>query len=188
MKLNSSELRRISETEAALIKQGLDRWPVYLILEDILDTYNVGGFFRLADASAVAKVYLCGKTATPPDHKIVKASVGTYKLVPWVYLETVQEAVEELRALNKETAIIAVEQSPESISYQAKKYRLPTAFIFGNETDGISPAALKSAETKVEVPMYGINKSLNVMVAAGIVIYRAIEDLKICPLNLDILT
>jgi tRNA G18 (ribose-2'-O)-methylase SpoU len=180
MKLNSRELRKIDPAEAELLGQQLQRWPLYLILENILDTYNIGGFFRLADASAITTIYLCGQTATPPDHKILKASVGTYKLVPWVYKSTAREAIAELRQSFSDIEVLVVEQAVDSVDYQTQKYRLPTALVFGNETDGVSADTLSLVEAKVEVPMYGINKSLNVMVAAGIVIYRALEDLRIC--------
>ena len=156
------------------IKKLRPRRPLYLILENVLDTYNIGGFFRLADAVGAEKIYLCGGSATPPDPKIIKASVGTYKLVPWEYKKTASEAVQELKAI-KRMRIIAVEQSSGSLDYRDIAYRLPVAFLFGNETSGLSDEALNSVDGVAEVPMYGINKSLNVMVAAGVVLYRALE-------------
>jgi tRNA G18 (ribose-2'-O)-methylase SpoU len=175
MVLNSKELRRLAEPDAALIQRSLRRWPLYIILENVLDTYNIGGFFRLADAVAAAKVYLCGGCAVPPDPKIVKASVGTYKLVPWEYKKTAGEAIRELKKI-KGMSVMAVEQSPVSRDYRTKKYRFPLAFVFGHETDGITPATLALTDAVIELPMYGLNKSLNVMVAAGIALYRAVAE------------
>ena len=97
MKLNSKELRDIPQSEAEHISTDIVRRPLYLILENIYDTYNIGGIFRLADALAVSKIYLCGEMETPPNHKIQKASVGTYKIVPWEYKATALEAIDELR-------------------------------------------------------------------------------------------
>ena len=144
-------------------------------MEDILDTYNVGGFFRLAEAVAAEKIYLCGKTQTPPDPKIIKSSVGNYKLVPWEYKKNAREAVREIKASNADLMVASVEQHPASKDYKKIKYRYPIAFIFGNENSGTKPGTLKLASEICEVPMYGLNSSLNVMVAAGIVLYRAIE-------------
>lgn len=174
MTLNSQELRKISEAEARALSQNLRRSPLYIILENVLDTYNIGGFFRLADAVAAEKIYLCGDCALPPDHKIVKASVGTYKIVPWAHKASVAEALDELKAV-KGLKVLAVEQSATAIDYRQYKYSFPLAFVFGHETRGVSPEALALVDKTIELPMHGLNKSLNVMVAAGIALYWALE-------------
>lgn len=180
MSLNSKELRAISEAEAGRLAAGLKRNRIYLVLEDVLDTYNIGGFFRLADAIAAEKVYLCGGTATPPDHKIVKASVGAYKLVPWEYCATAEEALKKLRKI-RGLSILAVEQHQTAQDYRSVSYRLPLAFVFGHETTGIKEETLASVDGVIELPMHGINRSLNVMVAAGIALYHALEAASIRP-------
>ena len=177
MTLNSSQLRKMDEERALAIRHIIKRRPVYLILEDILDTYNIGGFFRLADAVAAEKVYLCGESATPPNPKITKASVGTYKLVPWEYRSSAAAAIKELQKIKK-MKVIAVEQHPGSKDYRKIKYHLPLAVVFGNETAGIKPETLKLVDNIAEIPMHGFNKSLNVMVAAGIILYQALKGQK----------
>ncbi|MGI6374186.1 MAG: TrmH family RNA methyltransferase [Patescibacteria group bacterium] len=172
--LNSAKLRRIDPKQAKAISQEVKRNPIYLVINDILDTYNIGGFFRLADAIAVEKVYLCGRSATPPNPRIVKASVGAYKLVPWEYKETFQEVVAELRQVPG-IQIVGIEQSEHSQDYRKINYRFPLAFVLGNETKGLSQADLKLIDQVAEIPMYGVNKSLNVMIAAGVVIFRALH-------------
>ena len=178
MKLNSKELRDIPQSEAEHISTDIVRRPLYLILENIYDTYNIGGIFRLADALAVSKIYLCGEMETPPNHKIQKASVGTYKIVPWEYKETALEAIDELRKEQKDIVIIAVEQSETSIPYTEAEYTLPCALLVGNETYGVLPETLKAVDQTVEIPMWGVNKSLNVIVSAAIVGYHAITSSK----------
>lgn len=175
IKLGAKELRNIGEKEARDISKSLKHRPLFLILEDVLDTYNVGGFFRLAEAVAAEKIYLCGKTQTPPDPKIIKASVGTYKLVSWTYKKTAPAALRDLRRAHKNLMAVAVEQHPASRDYKKIKYHYPAAFIFGNENHGTKAETLKLAAEICQIPMHGINKSLNVMVAAGIVLYFAVE-------------
>ncbi len=177
MTLNSRELRNITPALSKKIKQERVYQPLYIILEDVLDTYNIGGFFRLAEAIGATKLYLCGGCATPPDAKITKASVGAYQLVPWDYKATAQEAIAEIRKL-KRIKVIAVEQTASALDYRRLKYKFPLAFIFGNETYGLKEETLSLVDGAVEVPMYGINKSLNVMVAAGIVLYKSLEKLR----------
>lgn len=176
MTLNSRELRKINPELSEKIKKERAYQPLYIILEDVLDTYNIGGFFRLAEAIGATKLYLCGGCATPPDTKITKASVGAYQLVPWEYKPSAQAAIAEIRKI-KRIKVIAVEQTIKSVDYRSLKYRFPLAFVFGNETTGLSQAAEELVDAAVEVPMYGINKSLNVMVAAGIVLYKSLEKL-----------
>ena len=215
MKLNARQLRHLKHPEKI---PPIKRFPIYFILENIYDTYNIGGLFRLADALAIEKIYLCGETETPPNPKIKKASIGTDKVVCWEYKNSVKEAIEELKSkfsrkiksssteqipnykpqsrttslqsrqiqnFNNDNykqnfqitnyqlpiTIIAVEQHPNSIPYQKAQYQLPLALIFGNETFGILPETIKLADQIVEIPMFGINKSLNVIVAAAIVSY-----------------
>ena len=147
----------------------LTRQPLYLILDNVYDTYNIGGLFRLADALAIQKLYICGTSATPPDHKIKKASIGTYKIVPWVYKKTTLEAINELK---HKAQIVAIEQNKKSVPYTLCQYSLPLALVVGNETTGVSHKVLKACDAIVEIPMHGVNTSLNVIVSAAIVGYH----------------
>ncbi len=201
IRLNSKQLRDIDPQEVEEHAKELKRNPIYLILENIYDTYNIGGIFRLADALAVEKIYLCGGIEIPPHHKIAKASVGTYKIVPWEYKETAKVAIQELRSkyvilsgaknpVNKmdpsvapqddtsEIKVIAVEQSEKSIPYTQAQVSFPIALVLGNETYGVLPETLELVDQIVEIPMWGINKSLNVIVSAAIVSYHVASKLK----------
>jgi len=188
MKLNAFQLRQLEEERARGIIKEIKRNPIYFILEDIYDTYNIGGLFRLADALAVEKIYLVGETETPPNSRIKKASIGTYKVVPWEYKRTTKEAIESItcnveritcenKGNKKNTLhVVAVEQHKNSIPYNKASYHFPLALIFGNESFGVKEETLKLAHQIVEIPMYGINKSLNVIVAASIVSYFAFHS------------
>src|SRR3972149_9319334 len=110
MKLNAKQLRDVDEKEIADKLKTIKRRPMYFILENIYDTYNIGGLFRLADGLAIEKMYICGESEIPPNSRIKKASIGTYKVVPWEYKKTAPEAIEELKKTVKGIKIIAVEQ------------------------------------------------------------------------------
>lgn len=177
IKLNSEQLRISKPSKEDLRK--IKRNPITIIIDNVLDTYNIGAIFRLADAVAAEKIYLCGSTETPPYHRIQKASVGTWAWVPWEYAKTAREAV--LRIKNQSASwrtrikVIAVEQSSKSVSYTEIDYTFPIALIVGHETSGISKEALKLADYIAEIPMYGVNESLNVMVSLAIILFKAIE-------------
>src|SRR3990170_8667622 len=112
MKLNAYKLRRSSSSEKE--KGKIKKNDIYIILDNVLDTYNVGAIFRLADAVAAKKVILCGYTETPPNSRIKKASINTTEWVDWEYCESALTAIQTLRSTIPDIQIIAVEQSDTS--------------------------------------------------------------------------
>lgn len=169
MKLNAKELRT-TEVDPQ-VAHSIAKNPITIILDNVLDTYNVGSIFRLADAVAAERVILCGETLTPPNSRIKKASINTWGWVNWEYASSARIAVEKCRTLNANCKIVAVEQDARSKPFSKITYEFPLAVIVGNETHGVSTEILDIADTIVELPMWGINKSLNVMVSLGIVLY-----------------
>lgn len=176
LKLNAKELRTTPvDPEAA---RALKKNPITIILDNVLDTYNVGSIFRLADAVAAEKVILCGETLTPPNSRIKKASINTWQWVDWEYAPKTADAIARLKAERPETTIIAVEQDARSVPFDTATYTFPLAIVVGHETHGVSKDVLDMADMIVELPMWGINKSLNVMVSCGIVLYTVIQKLE----------
>ncbi|MBI3576888.1 TrmH family RNA methyltransferase [Candidatus Gottesmanbacteria bacterium] len=174
IKLNAKELRTnpVDPEAAKAIKKN----PITIILDNVLDTYNVGSIFRLADAVAAEKVYLCGATETPPNTRIKKASINTWAWVEWQYLPTATEAIAQCQMSNAKCQIIAVEQDLRSKPFNKVQYEFPIAIVVGNETTGVSKEVLDIADAIVELPMWGVNKSLNVMVSLGIVLYEIMKQ------------
>jgi 23S rRNA (guanosine2251-2'-O)-methyltransferase len=170
-KLKAAQLRNLQPTKEQLKK--IKRREIYFILDNILDTYNTGGIFRLADALGVKKIYLCGVTETPPNTRIKKASINTTEWVKWEYMESTVEAIKNLKSKVKNIQIVAIEQDAKSIPYTKINYKLPIAFVVGNETEGMSKEALKACDQIAEIPMWGVNTSLNVIISLGIVSYHA---------------
>ncbi|MDO8661229.1 MAG: TrmH family RNA methyltransferase [Candidatus Woesearchaeota archaeon] len=177
MKLKAAELRASTPTEQDL--KLIKRNEIYIILDNVLDTYNVGAIFRLADAVGAKKVFLCGDTEVPPNSRIKKASVNTWQWTDWEYTSTTIEAIEILRKKVSNITVVAVEQDAKSVKFEKFDYKLPIALIAGNETSGISEDVLKMCDVIVELPMFGINTSLNVMVSLGIVLYKVVEQTQI---------
>ena len=75
MKLNAKQLRVTKPSEKELAR--IERKPIYIVLDNVLDTYNIGSIFRLADAVAAREIILCGGSETPPSSRIHKAAGGT---------------------------------------------------------------------------------------------------------------
>lgn len=177
VKLGAAELRTTVPSPEDLKK--IKKNPIYIILDNVMDTYNIGSIFRLADSVAAEKVILCGETETPPHTRIKKASINTTEWVSWEHFATTKEAIEDLRFKIKDLRIIAIEQDGKSVPYEKADYSFPIALVVGHETIGISKEVLDMCDQIVEIPMWGVNKSLNVMVSLGIVLYKAMEEYKI---------
>jgi len=176
MKLNAAALRTSPVDES--VAQSMKKNPITIIVDNVLDTYNIGSIFRLADAIAAEKVYLCGATETPPNTRIKKASINTWQWVDWQYCPTALDAIAQCKIANKNCQIIAVEQDERSVPFDTVQYSFPVALIVGNESNGISKEVLDKVDTIVELPMFGINTSLNVMVSCGIILYDCVRQMK----------
>ncbi len=175
LKLNAKQLR-VSNQEISLSQQkDIKRIPLVIVLDNVYDTFNIGSFFRLGEALAVEKIYLCGQVVTPPNIKIHRASIGTWKWVPWEHSYSTTETISKLKQQGYQ--ILAIEQSKTSQNYQDLIPQGPTALVLGNETNGISPEALALADVHLEIGMWGVNKSLNVLVAGSVIAYHVAEFL-----------
>jgi 23S rRNA (guanosine2251-2'-O)-methyltransferase len=172
-KLNAQLLRLSQPQKKDLAK--IKRQPLVLVLDNVQDTFNIGSFFRLADALAVEKLYLCGPTVTPPNIKIHRASIGTWKWVDWQHYPHTKDCLLDLK--KRSFQIVAVEQNPQSKIYIKAKYSPPLALLIGNESTGLDPKLLKYVDQIVEIPMLGINRSLNALVAASVVSFHCLTSL-----------
>lgn len=179
LKLNAKELRDRKPTQEELAQ--IKRRPFFLVLDNVLDTYNIGGLFRLADAIGASEVIMCGQSETPPSSRIHKAAVGTEGWVAWQYAESALSAIAKIKNQKSKIKIIAVEQSKKSVPYsKIEGYISPNdsiALVVGHETDGVSKEVLDAADVICEIPMFGVNRSLNVIVSSAIVAYKVLEAL-----------
>ena len=173
-KLNARQLRTTENPDPQQLRK-IKKNPIYIVLDNVLDTYNVGAIFRLADAVAATKIYLCGQTETPPNPRIKKASVNTWKWVDWEYSESAEEAIRKLKKEIPGLQVAVIEQNNKSTMLKNFVPTFPILIVVGNETFGVSIGVLHLADNIIELPMFGINNSLNVMVCLGIVLYRIAE-------------
>src|SRR5690349_19060492 len=140
MRMTAKQLRKI-DTIPTTCKS-----PLYIVVDRVYDTYNVGGLFRLADALSASHIHLCGDMETPPNKKIKVGSCGTYKITPWTHSPTAIDAIADLRHRVPGIHVAAVEQTPTSVSFKRAKYKFPLAIIVGNESDGISLETLQKVD------------------------------------------
>ena len=140
---------------------------IVVILDNIRSMHNIGSIFRTCDAIGVVQIILCGICATPPNKEIHKTALGSTEYVKWQYVSSTCEAVEQLK--KESYSIIAMEQTQNSIHLEDyKKKNSKICLIFGNEIKGVSKEVLPMCDLSLEIQQYGVKKSMNVAVAAGI--------------------
>jgi 23S rRNA (guanosine2251-2'-O)-methyltransferase len=170
-KLSMDELNRKSVDEF----KDAQKFPVVVILENIRSAYNVGSVFRTADAFLIESVIITGYTAKPPHKEISKTALGAQDSVDWQYFATTKEAIEHLKT--NQYKVYAVEQVTGSVSLEnisnvpAEKI----AFVFGNEVSGVEQEIISACDGSVEIPQFGMKHSLNISVAAGIVLWEVVR-------------
>ena len=170
-KLKIAELKRLSPED---FKQA-EKLPVTVVLDNVRSLHNVGSVFRTADAFLIEAIYLCGITATPPHAEIHKTALGAENTVEWQYFENTLDAIRQLK--QKSYHILAVEQAENSIPlHQLHLENQRYAVIFGNEVKGIDQAVMDYCDSCIEIPQFGTKHSLNVSVAAGIVIWEIFKS------------
>ena len=152
-----------------------EKIPVIAVLENIRSAYNVGSVFRTADAFLIEAVYITGYTAKPPHKEITKTALGAQDSVEWKYFENTKTAIKELRQNNFK--IFAVEQVSDSISLQkfSELNIHKAAFVFGNEVSGVEQETISLCDGSIEIPQFGMKHSLNISVAAGIVLWEIVR-------------
>ena len=124
-RLNAQQLRAASPTSQQLQQYRQNSRQIYLLLDNVYDTYNIGGLFRLADAVGASTVYLCGRTECPPNNRIFKSAVGTDRWVKWAYHSSALSLLNQLKQQIKNLQTVAVEQSPRSVSLADFQPQLP---------------------------------------------------------------
>ena len=165
------ELNRLSVAEY----QRVEKIDVIIVLDNVRSLSNIGSFFRTADAFRVGEIFLCGITACPPHREIHKTALGAEESVKWRYFETTEDACKYLK--DNKYIINAVEQIENSVMLDDYNPEEKSAYIFGNEVDGVDDAVLKYCDNAIEIPQEGTKHSLNVSVSAGIVMYHLFNSL-----------
>lgn len=180
-KLSMDELNRKSVEE---FKRS-DKTPIVVVMDNIRSMHNVGSVFRTADAFLIEAIYLCGYTPQPPHRDIHKTALGATETVNWKYFASAKDAVQQLRTTGFN--IWAVEQAEGSLlldnldlyGLTGKSAAGKIAVVFGNEVNGVSDEVMTLCDGCIEIPQTGMKHSLNISVAAGIVLWELVQLLKI---------
>lgn len=160
-------------TTAGALYDGISALPVAVVLDNVRSLYNVGAFFRTADAARIEKLWLCGITGRPPKRAIAKTALGAEDTVLWEHAWDPAPVVRAMRESGRE--MVAIETSVHAVDLFDWKPRFPVTVVFGHEVDGIRPELAELCDTHVRIPMLGIKHSLNVATAGGVILYELLR-------------
>lgn len=155
---------------------------IVVVLDNIRSMHNVGSIFRTADALRLEGLYLCGISGTPPHAEIHKSALGAEEVVEWHYFKETEEAIRHLKVAGY--MVWSLEQAEQSVLLpnigEAVGERQPLAIVLGNEVEGVQQEVIDLSDGVIEIEQYGTKHSMNVSVAAGIVMwylsqFRSIE-------------
>ena len=144
-----------------------------VIFEELTNAHNASAVLRTCDAAGVLHVHFVSAAGTEfPINKAISTRADK-----WVELHphrTISECVEALQKEGFQVAATCLAE--DAVAYDSVDYTRPTAVIFGNESEGITPEALTLAEVKIKIPMLGMVQSLNLSVSVGIILYEALRQ------------
>jgi len=142
-----------------------------LLLENVRSGLNIGSIFRTCDALGIKKIWLSGICALPPHREILKTALGACESVAWEYRESSLEIIKHKK--EEGFSILAIEQCTGStLLHHCQLPQKGCLLILGNEVEGVSAETLSYCDNCIEIPQFGIKKSLNVAVSAGIVLWH----------------
>ena len=168
LKLDEMGRKTVEEFKSA------EKHPFVVVLDDIRSMNNVGAVFRNCDAFLIEKLYLCGYTPCPPHREITKSAIGAEQSVDWEHAADVVELLTRLKAEGYKIACI--EQIEESVALQDFRTKPDEkwAIVLGNEVLGVAESAVALSDVALEIPQFGTKHSLNISVAAAVVLYALV--------------
>lgn len=144
--------------------------PLLVVLESLQDPGNLGTIFRAGEAAGITGVIMGGETADIFHPKTIRATMGSVFRVPFVQVENLKEVLEQLK--QRKIRVYAAHLSGETY-YDSFSYKGGTAFLIGNEGNGLTRETARMADDLLKIPMEGQVESLNASVAAALLMYEA---------------
>ncbi|MDE5554672.1 MAG: 23S rRNA (guanosine(2251)-2'-O)-methyltransferase RlmB [Muribaculaceae bacterium] len=169
--LSAVPYQKLEDIVPQLYEDGIQ--PFLLILDGVTDVRNFGGMARTAECCGVNAIVIPERGSVTVNADAVKTSAGALHYLPVCRERNLYEAVRFLKD-NGYQVVAATEKA--DYNYTLGDYTNPVAIVMGAEDHGISPDVLKLCDTKVSIPMFGHIGSLNVGVAAAVMMYEVVRQ------------
>lgn len=145
----------------------------FIILDQVVDIGNMGAIIRSADCSGASAIIIAGERTAPINESVVNISSGAVFNIPICKERHIKDAIHLLK--QHDVKIIAATEKATKTLYELNQLDQSVAIIMGSEERGIQKTILKEADEQVKIPIFGKTESLNVSVAAGVMLYELIR-------------
>lgn len=143
---------------------------VYVLLEDVQDPGNLGTIIRTGEGAGIAGVIMTRETVDIFNPKVIRATMGSVYRVPFIYVDSLETAI---KALQEQGVSVYAAHLKGDCFYDACDYTLGSAFLIGNEGNGLKETTADLADKYVKIPMAGKVESLNAAIATSLFMYEA---------------
>lgn len=144
--------------------------PLFVVLEDLQDPGNLGTIVRTGEGAGITGVIMSSQTVDIFNPKVIRATMGSIYRVPFIYVESVAETIKKMQNAGIHT--FAAHLKGEKY-YDSFSFREPTAFLIGNEGNGLKKETADMADFYLKIPMEGKVESLNAAIATSLLMYEA---------------
>ena len=151
----------------------IGRNPLVLIVDRITDVRNFGAIARTAECAGVDAIIVPSRGSALMGADAVKTSAGALFKIPVCRSVNLKDTIDYIKACGLQ--VVAATEKATDYHFQID-LTLPTAIMLGSEEDGVSPEYLKRCDQRVRIPMVGEIESLNVSVAAGVILFEAVKQ------------
>ncbi|MFQ9511950.1 MAG: TrmH family RNA methyltransferase [Lachnospiraceae bacterium] len=146
------------------------RKPLFLILETIQDPGNLGTMMRAGEGAGISGIIMNRETVDIYNPKVIRSTMGSLYRVPFICTEDLPKAMKSLKRLGVKVYAAHLDGKK---NYDKENYKEPTAFLIGNEANGLSDSIAKLADSYIKIPMLGKVESLNAAVAGSVLLFEA---------------
>lgn len=143
---------------------------LFIVLEDLQDPGNLGTVFRTGEGSGVSGIIMSSRTVDVYNPKVIRSTMGSIYRVPFLYTDDLRGTIRRMR--EHDISVYAAHLGGTAF-YDEYDYRGGTAFLIGNEGNGLREETARCADRLVRIPMEGNVESLNAAVASSILLYEA---------------
>ena len=147
--------------------------PLLILVENLQDPGNLGTILRMGEGAGVTGVIMSPNTVDIYNPKTIRSTMGSIFRVPFVYVQDFSEAVTQCQ---KSGVKVYAAHLDGKNTYLGEDYSTPTAFLIGNEGNGLTDGITKQADTLIRIPMQGEVESLNAAIACTILTYEAVRQ------------
>jgi len=161
--------QKLFSFEEIIASAKVKQYPLLLILDSIQDTHNLGAIIRSAECSGVDGIIITKHNSAPLNETVAKTSAGALEYVKICAVSNLSQAIDEIK---KAGFWVFGSHLSNSKKYSDVNYKLPVAIVLGNEEKGIRQLTAAKCDFLINIPMVGKIDSLNVSVAAGVILFE----------------